>query len=46
MQKDGSYKKGTVNYLVDKQLTELAMKMKAFGEKKKQARPTTRKKRP
>ncbi|HUU50156.1 MAG TPA: AAA family ATPase [Nitrospinota bacterium] len=35
IQKDGTYQKGSVNYLVNQKLMDLAMKMKKFGEKKK-----------
>jgi predicted ATP-dependent protease len=32
-QEDGSYPEGTVNHLVDEQLRDLAMRLKAFGKK-------------
>jgi lon-related putative ATP-dependent protease len=36
-QEDGSYPEGTVNYLVDEQLKELATKLKDFGKKEEKA---------
>lgn len=39
IQKDGTYQKGSVNYLVNQKLLDLTMKMKQFGEKKKEKNP-------
>jgi predicted ATP-dependent protease len=38
-QKDGTYPEGTINYLVDKQLKEMAERLKGFyAEEKKEAK--------
>ena len=36
-EEDGSYKKGTINYLVDEKLKSIALSLKKFGEEEKPA---------
>lgn len=42
--KDGNYEKGSVNYLVNQKLMDLAEKMKEFGVKKGSGKPALKKK--
>ena len=43
MMKGGSYERGSVNYLANQKLADLAVKMKEFGTKKKPKRAAKKK---
>ena len=38
-QEDGTYPEGTINYLVDKKLKDMAEKLKSFGSEEKSEEP-------